>query len=169
MGTAVEFADGGEAVVTAAQIANRFPASRIVVGGGTPLPKPLREVDGIRRILMDFGVKPDRITIDGAAGSTRSAIDNILGMIGPDIAENWWLITSAHRMPRVMGTFRQLGFEPVPVPVDFRWIPPFDPTYVYAFRDGMGLTDDAVHEWAGLLIYWLMGWSDDFLPGAVVE
>jgi hypothetical protein len=30
---------------------------------------------------------------------------------------------------------------------------------------GLARTDDAVHEWLGLLAYWLIGRTDQLLPG----
>lgn len=164
-GTLIEFRDGGEGIVTAALLALRFPDARIIVSGGGFLPEPLREADGMARILREFGVAPDRIAIDASPATTADAVDHIITLIGDDRDRTWWLIASAHRMPRAMGTFRAAGFEPVPFPVDFRWAPPFDPTYTYAFLEGMGLTEAAMHEWLGLIVYRLRGRIDTLLPG----
>ena len=164
MGTPIEFADGGEVIVTAALLAQRFPDARILLAGGSNLPPPFREADGMERVLTEFGVAPDRIWIDGTASGTVQAAENIVEEIGAAQDGAWWLIAPAHRMPRTVGTFRAAGLDPVAVPVDYRWIPPFDPTYIYGFRNGMTMTDAAVHEWAGLLVYHLQDRTDAFLP-----
>lgn len=165
MGTLAEFDDGAEVVVAGALLAERFPDARVIVGGGTSIEAPLRAADGVRRILAAFGVDQRRIEIDGQAESTAMAVGTILEFMGPDRDKVWWLLTPAHRMPRVMGTFRRAGVEPVPFPVDYRWVPPVEPTHVYAFHNGMELTDDAVHEWLGLLVYRLTGLTNAFFPG----
>jgi uncharacterized SAM-binding protein YcdF (DUF218 family) len=167
-GTLMELEEGGEAVPTAALLARRYPEARIVLSGGNGTgfpPPPLRGADGMRRLLLEFGVAPERIAIDPASATTFERARNTLALIGEDRDEVWWAITPAHRMPRLIGTYRRQGFEPVPVPVDYRWIPPFVPTYLYAFTDGLRLTDEGIHEWRGLLLYRAEGKIDDVFPG----
>lgn len=167
-GALVEFSEGGEIVTTAALLAARFPAARIVVSagrGGDDPAAPLREADGIRRVLIAFGVDPERIAIDAHPQTTMGRVTNSLALVGADRGETWWVITEAHRMPRLIGSFRQLGFDPVPAPVDFRWMPPFEPLAVQPLLDGLRTTDEAVHEWLGLLVYRWTGRMDSLFPG----
>ncbi|MEL6681096.1 MAG: YdcF family protein [Pseudomonadota bacterium] len=164
----LEFEDGAEAVPTAALLAQRYPNARIIVSGGSGTnfpPEPLRGVDGMRRVLTELGVAEDRIVIDPNSPSTEARARNTLALVGEDTDKVWWVITPAHRMPRLIGTYRKLGFEPVPYPVDFKWIPPFDFTYLYQFSDGLHLTDAGAHEWRGLLFYYLTGKMDTLFPG----
>ncbi|MDX8349851.1 YdcF family protein [Cognatiyoonia sp. IB215446] len=169
-GALLELEDGGEAVPTAALLAQRYPDARIILSGGSGTnfpPEPLRGVDGMRRVLMEFGVAADRIMIDPNAATTAARARNTLDLIGEDADQIWWAITPAHRMPRLIGSYRALGFEPVPYPVDFKWIPPFDPTYFYDFSNGLRLTDAGAHEWRGLLFYYLTGRTETFFPGPI--
>ena len=55
--------------------------------------------------------------------------------------------------------------DPVPYPVDFRWIPPTLITWFYGLREGLALTDAAVHEWVGLVFYRVTGKTDTLFPG----
>jgi uncharacterized SAM-binding protein YcdF (DUF218 family) len=168
MGTPVEFRDGAETVPTAALLAQRYPQAKLILsgghGGGFP-PAPMRTVDGMKRIVEAFGIAPERITIEGASRNTAERVRFTLDIVGADRDRVWWVVTGAARMPRVMGTYRQAGFEPVPMPVDYRWIPPFDPFWTYALTDGLAMTDDAVHEWLGLFVYWWTGRSNALFPG----
>ncbi|SMD03100.1 YdcF family protein [Primorskyibacter flagellatus] len=166
-GALMELTEDGDAIPIAALLARRFPAARIIVSSGSGAsgpPAPLRQADGMRRILLEFGVADDRIDVEGDSGSTFERVRNSIALIGEDKDETWWVLSSAHRMPRVIGTFRKLGMDPVPYPVDFRWIPPFDPFYTYRFTDGLQLTDLAVKEWLGLASYWYQGRTASYFP-----
>ena len=167
-GALIELEDGGETVPTAALLAQRYPDAQIILSGGSGTnfpPAPLRGVDGMRRGLLAFGIKPDRILIDAASATTDARARNTLALVGENSNQVWWVMTPAHRMPRLMGSYRKLGFEPVPYPVDFKWIPPFDFRYFYHFSDGLRLTDAGAHEWRGLLFYYLTGKTDTLFPG----
>ena len=158
-GTLVEFSgDGAEAVPTVAILARRYPEARIITSGGD-------EAEGARRILIASGIDPARIQSDPSSGSTLERVHNVLTLIGEDRSGTWWLVASAHRMPRTIGTFRKAGFDPVPFPVDYRWIPPTLITWFYGLREGLALTDAAVHEWAGLVFYRVTGRTDTLFPG----
>lgn len=166
-GALMELVDGAEAVPTAALLAARFPEARIIVTGGTGTgfpAAPERAVDGMRRLLMEFGVAEDRIMIDPNSPTTEARVINTLALVGEDRDQTWWAITPAHRMPRLMGIYRKQGFDPVPFPIDFKWIPPFDYRYFYRFTDGLALTDDGAHEWRGLLYYYLSGKTETLFP-----
>lgn len=166
-GSPVEFSDGAETVFAAALLARQFPEARIIVsaghGGGFP-PEPLREADGMKRLMTLFGVADQRIEVEGLSGSTHERVLKSLELVGNDRDETWWVVTSAIRMPRTIAVFRAEGVSPVPYPVDFRWIPPFDPTYPYAFTDGLSMTNAAVYEWIGMLSYRLSGKTKELFP-----
>ncbi len=167
-GALMDLEDGGEAVPTAALLAERFPDARIILSGGSGTdfpPAPLRGADGMRRLLLEFGVSDDRITIDPNSTTTAQRVQNTLAIVGDDHQQNWWVITPAHRMPRLMGAYRKLGFDPTPYPIDFKWIPPMDPGYFYRFSDGLRLTDIGAKEWRGLVYYYLTDKIDTLYPG----
>jgi len=41
----------------------------------------------------------------------------------------------------------------------------FDPLYFYGLTDGLRMTDRAVHEWLGLVLYRLQGRTGSLFPG----
>lgn len=112
--------------------------------------------------MTAFGIAPERITIDPVTISTNDRVQSALELIGEDRDRDWWVIAPAHRMPRVIGTFRRQGYDPIPDPIGFEWIPPFVATHVYAPPAGLRLTDEGAHEWRGLLFYHLRGRTNVF-------
>lgn len=163
-GALLELTESGDAVPIAALLAQRYPQARIIVSSGSTLPDRLGPAFGIERILLEFGVAPNRISVDALSVDTHERVRNSIELMGDDRDQVWWIVTSAHRMPRVMGVFRAMGIQPYPYPVDFRWIPPFDPLYTYPLTDGLRLTDVAAQEWKGLAFYWYRGYTSAFFP-----
>lgn len=167
-GALMELGEGGEAMPTAALLAQRYPEARIILSGGNggAFPaSPLRVVDGMARVMTEFGISPERLILEPNSNTTSDRIANTLHLIGEDRDKVWWVITPAHRMPRVIGLYRKAGFEPVPYPIDFKWIPPFDPSYRYGLLEGLSLTDTGAHEWRGLATYYFSGKIDTLFPG----
>jgi hypothetical protein len=89
----------------------------------------------------------------------------ISNLVKPKKGETWLLMTSAWHMPRSAGIFRRIGFDVVPYPVayrtfgderDLRLAPPMIERVI--------MLDYSVHEWIGLLTYWLAGKTDAPFP-----
>ena len=70
------------------------------------------------------------------------------------------LVTSAIHMPRSVAVFRGVGMNVIPSPTDisildlrndglFNWLPSVG---------ALGSTSRAVHEYIGLVVYWMRGW-----------
>ena len=67
-------------------------------------------------------------------------------------------------MPRAIGSFRAAGWSGIlGYPVDYQ-TPEIGFSRYWDIGYGTGLIDKALHEYAGLLVYWLSGRSTDFLP-----
>jgi uncharacterized SAM-binding protein YcdF (DUF218 family) len=83
--------------------------------------------------------------------------------VRPD--ERWLLVTSAMHMPRAVGAFRQVGLQVEAYPVDWQTAGASD---LLSFFGSpfvrFPLCDAAVHEWMGLLVYWLQGRSSALFP-----
>lgn len=159
--------DAAERLMVAAELARRYPAARIIFSGGTnsllfnaPAEAPIA-VQG----LTALGVAPDRIT---AEEQSRNTVENAVFsrlIADPKPGERWLLVTSAFHMPRSMGVFRAAGFPVEAYPVDWRTRGPIDAATPFAtFADGLVMTDTAMHEWVGLLAYWLSGRTTALFP-----
>ena len=68
-------------------------------------------------------------------------------------------------MPRAMGVFRALGFDVIAYPVDYRTRGPEDCLRLFdSMPAGFQRLDMGVKEWASLIYYWLMGWTNTLYP-----
>ncbi len=115
--------------------------------------------------LEALGVPHDRIT---AEEQSRNTVENAVFsrlVAQPKPGERWLLVTSAFHMPRAIAAFRAAGFTVEAYPVDWRTRGPIDATRPFAaLTDGLAMTDVAVHEWIGLLVYRLTGRTTELFP-----
>jgi uncharacterized SAM-binding protein YcdF (DUF218 family) len=107
-----------------------------------------------------------RLVFAGASGDPFGESAPEAELVEPKPGERWLLVTSAYRMPRSVGAFRQAGWSVIAYPVNYRT------TGRYEFNaesfDGAGEQlknlDQAVHEWIRLLAYRVRGRTDAFFP-----
>lgn len=164
----LELDSAAERVLTMLALARRFPAAKIVFSGGSGslVPDSPSEAPVAERLLEQFGVERSRIVLEGMSRNTAENAIFTKQMLMPKPSERWLLVTSAFHMPRSIGAFRAAGFEIEAYPVDWRtrgWVDaalPFD-----AISGGLARTDVAVHEWIGLIAYWLTKRSSELFPG----
>ena len=164
---AVALDDSAERVTATVELARRYPNARIVFSGGsgslrfdapTEAPIAVKELEAL-------GVAHDRIT---AEEQSRNTIENAVYsrlVAQPKPGERWLLVTSAFHMPRAIAAFRAAGFPIEAYPVDWRTRGPTDATRPFAaLPEGIAMTDLAVHEWVGLLVYRLSGRTTELFP-----
>jgi uncharacterized SAM-binding protein YcdF (DUF218 family) len=163
-----EMNDGGDRFVEAAALARRYPAARVLVSGGvgTIMLKGESDADTAPRLLAALGIAPERLILENKSRNTAENAANARNMAQPRPGETWLLVTSAYHMPRSVGLFRKVGFPVVAWPSDYRT----------SGEEGVGFFTDnetdalqnttiALHEWIGLIAYWLSGRIDSPLPG----
>lgn len=159
--------EAAERVTAAAALARRYPNTRIVYSGGSNavLADRIPEAPFAVAELEALGVAHDRIT---AEEQSRNTIENAVFsrlLAQPKSGERWLLITSAYHMPRAMAAFRAAGFAVEAYPVDWRTRGPIDSGRPFgALSEGLRRTDEAAHEWVGLLGYWLTGRTKELFP-----
>ncbi len=160
--------EAGERLTEGARLALKHPEAKVVftggvgglISGGTDAATP------VGAILRDWGIAADRIVLEDRSRNTAENAAFTRALVDPKPDERWLLVTSAYHMPRAIGVFRHAGFVVEPYPVDFRTHGPVDMTRLFeSVGDGLKRTDIAAKEWAGLLIYWLTGRSDELFPG----
>ena len=86
-------------------------------------------------------------------------------LVQPKPGERWLLVTSAQHMPRAIGCFRRAGFPVEAYPVDWHTRRALRLAPMETLSGGLGRLDNAVHEWIGLVSYWLTGRTSELLPG----
>lgn len=162
-----ELDNSAERVATLMILARRFPNARIAFSGGSGnlLNTATAEATVARKLLADAGFSGDRFIFEEASRTTYENAVNSRELLKPKPGERWLLVTSSFHMPRAVGTFRMAGFEVEAFPVDWRtrgWrdaAQPFD-----RLSSGLARADVAIHEWTGLLIYWVTGRSSSLFP-----
>ena len=159
--------EAAERVTAAAELAQRYPAARILLSGGSGalIFDEGVEADLTVRQLEALGVARERMT---AEGRSRSTLENALfarAAADPRPGQRWLLVTSAYHMPRAIAAFRAANFPVEAYPVDWRTRGSVDLLRPFAsLSDGLGRTDTAVHEWIGLLAYRLSGRTAVLFP-----
>jgi uncharacterized SAM-binding protein YcdF (DUF218 family) len=165
---AVALNEAAERITATVELAHRYPNARIIFSGGdnsvvfdegVEAPVAVHEFEAL-------GVPHDRITAEEQARNTiENAVFSRL-IAQPKLGERWLLVTSAYHMPRAMAAFRSAGFAVEAYPVDWRTRGPIDAVQPFAsLAGGLGRTDDAMHEWIGLVVYRLTGKTSELFPG----
>jgi uncharacterized SAM-binding protein YcdF (DUF218 family) len=159
--------EAAERMTAVAKLARDYPSARIVFTGGSGrLFGGATEADFVTGLFESFGIPRDRIVLENRA---RNTVENAVltkALVQPKPAERWLLVTSAHHMPRSVGLFRKAGFPVEAHPVDFRTRGSADLAGPFgSIAAGLARTDAALHEWAGLVVYWLSGHTSELFPG----
>jgi uncharacterized SAM-binding protein YcdF (DUF218 family) len=163
----LELDASAERIVAMLELARRFPNARIVFTGGSGnlVDNSVPEAPIAGRLLDRFGIARERVVLESGSRTTYENATFTRRLVTPKPGERWLLVTSAFHMPRSIGTFRAAGFEVEAYPVDWRTrgrgdaAVPFDKLSL-----GLERTDIAIHEWAGLIAYWLSGRSSALFP-----
>ena len=160
--------EAAERVTAVAELARRFPRARIVYSGGNPsltISAP-GEANVVLPLFESFGIARSRIEVEDRSLNTDENAVMTKALVQPKPGERWLLVTSAHHMPRAVGCFRQVGFDVVAYPVDWRTRGAVDLLYPFAtVAAGLARTDVAVKEWIGLVVYRLTGKTSELFPG----
>ncbi len=162
--------EGAERLFKMIEFARRFPEKTIVFAGGGGLghdyPGAIsREADVAKLVLERTGIETGQIIFERESHNTWQNAVNVRAILNPAQDSRWLLVTSAFHMPRSVGVFRQAGFNVIAYPVDFRlggYADSLVSNQTGATR--LARLDLAVHEWIGLLAYWVSGRSTEFFP-----
>jgi uncharacterized SAM-binding protein YcdF (DUF218 family) len=161
--------EAAERVTAAVELARRYPETKIVLSGGSATILPgIRhtESEATAALLETLGVPRARLIIEDRSRTTaeNATFTKTIADVKP--GERWLLITSASHMPRAVGTFRKAGFPVEAFSVDTKTSGPDDLVRPFdKMSSGLKLTDAAVHEWVGLVAYWLAGRTSVLFPG----
>ena len=161
------FGLSGERIAATAELARRYPTAQIVFTGGSNnlIFRDAIEADHALPAFENLGVTRQRIVLERRARNTAENAAFTAALVKPQPGQRWLLVTSAAHMPRAIGTFRRAGFQVEAYPVDWRaggrqGLMSFSP-----FVRGLRRADIAIHEWAGLVVYWITGRTSALFPG----
>lgn len=159
--------DAGERQVAMADLARRYPGSRVVFSGGSGnlAGDRISEAEVISRYADTLGLPRTRLILEDRSRNTRENAAFTADKIQPKPGERWLLVTSAWHMPRAMGCFRKAGIPVTAYPVDYRTGGAADAARFNSFAStGLLLLDLVAKEWVGLLAYRLTGYIDEGFP-----
>jgi len=139
-------------------LAHRYPAARLVFTGGSahPLYPNESEAAMTEAALRALNFPMERAVFERKARDTYENAVYSRDLVQPKPSETWILLTNASHIPRAMACFRRVGWTVIPHGVDFQthgrpWFS------FFTFIPQMDKTTWALHEWFGLLGYWLAG------------
>jgi uncharacterized SAM-binding protein YcdF (DUF218 family) len=159
----VGMSDAADRIREAARLARKYPDAPVIVSGGLIAPRPAEPTDAemMAEMLVEWGVRRDRIILEDASRSTTENAHLSAQRVERD--GEWVLVTSAYHMPRAIGAFRQAGWTLRAAPTD--WRQDTDGGGVMTAAQRLETADIAVKEWLGLLAYWIAGRSSALFPG----
>jgi len=154
----------GERLIEAARLARKFPSLPVIFCGGGKINGMTSEVDIARKFFLSAGIDLNRIRFDNKSYNSHTNAIEAKKRIRPDETGKWLLVTSAFHMPRAVGAFRHAGVAIQPFPVDYRT--DFNDPFLHKpnFSRNLYQLDYAVHEWVGMLAYYIGGYSDSLYP-----
>lgn len=156
-----------ERLVALIALARLYPDARLVFSGGSGavFAREHKEADYARAFYRDMGFDVARILFESGSRNTRENAVLSKALAAPRPGETWLLVTSALHMPRAIGSFRAVGWEVVPYPVDYLTTGRLTAASALRFSPvGSGHLGPLLHEAVGLIGYRLRGWTDDLLP-----
>ena len=158
----------GDRYVETVRLALAHPEAKVLVAAG-PAALALdqeREALAAQRMLLSFGVAPERIVLDENSRNTEENAQFAKELAGDISGQTWLLVTSAFHMPRSVGLFRMAEFPVVPWPADYLasgaegWrVKPDQPP------ENVAVATIALREWTGLIGYKVTGKIADWFPG----
>jgi len=132
-------------------------------GGNNPIGTSsgqLPEATWMARLLEEWNIPATAIQQEGGSINTRDNALMSYQALSPRGIHRILLVTSAMHMPRAAGAFRKAGFEVIAAPADFRtgWGQATLSSRLLPSVNNLLASDQALHEWLGILVYRLRGW-----------
>ena len=136
-------------VVEAVRLARLLPGARLVVSGGRLRGDP-PVAQGYAQLARALGVAEQSIIIADRPLDTQTESQEVRKLLGNT---PFLLVTSAYHMPRAMLLMRRAGAEPIAAPTGQRAFgsTPLSWRSFLPGAGGLGDTESAVHEYAGLV------------------
>jgi uncharacterized SAM-binding protein YcdF (DUF218 family) len=147
-------------------LGRRFPEAKLVFTGGsfTNLDPDVTESEVVQGFLTELGINGDRIIYERRSHNTHDNAVFTRDLVQPKAGDRWILVTQAIAMPRAVAVFRQAGWNVIPYPAGYFTDGAGDTYLSFDLQEGLRLSEIAIHEWIGLLVYRLLGYSDELFP-----
>mgnify|MGYP001552060891 FL=1 len=149
---------GAERMTVPVVLMHQHPQLRLLFTGGEGELNTTGEPEAVqaREFFESMGVPAQRMQFESASRTTYENAVLSAALPGVDKRRPWLLVTSAWHMPRALATFRAMGWNVTPYPVDYR-TGTRTPWTEYSLAKSVWRWQIALHEWAGLLAYRVAG------------
>jgi uncharacterized SAM-binding protein YcdF (DUF218 family) len=149
-----------------AELAKDYPDAPVLVSGGQAFPRKGARSEAVATadFLVEMGVSLKRMRLETVSRTTSENAKFVAEQDTEGVKGSWLLVTSAFHMPRSVGSFRKAGVSVIAVPTDWQ-VDDRRPILTMNALDRLGKLDLGVHEYLGLIAYWLTGRTSGPLPG----
>lgn len=135
------------------------PRIVIVTGGIADKRTELRpEAEQMANALTAAGIPADRIVIDAEATTTHDHPRTVGPLLAAHHVRQFVVITSPMHMRRALGVFRAQGYDPVGAVSALQSEQLASRPLLLPNDDSMMLSNQALYEYAALVMYWWRGW-----------
>ncbi len=156
-----------ERFLTFIRLVKHYPEARHLFTGGSGnlLEQDFKGTDVAKALFKNQGLDINKILFESQSRNTHENGINSFDLVQPMPDETWLLITSAFHMPRSVGVFKKIGWQVIPLPVDFNTNPDHLIRLTFNFGGNLQELNRAIHEWTGLIVYYLTGKTSHLFPG----
>lgn len=159
------FSNAGERLYQTVNVAKKFPNLPIIhTGGGRKNNKEWSENDVAKRFFEVNDINLARIRFDDKSYNTYTNAIESQKLFHASENKKWLLVTSAFHMPRAVGAFQKVGVKIHPYPVDYRTPLRYNSFFRLSMSENFRIFDLAVHEYLGLIAYYITGRSQSLFP-----
>ncbi|MEP1201227.1 YdcF family protein [Tateyamaria sp.] len=165
-GSTAQVNHAGERLITAIELARRFPQATVLYSGGRFAFNPDKQgsFEVGPDILRQLGLPEDRLIVEGRSRTTAENAVLSRAMVPDNATDTWILVTSAAHMPRALGSFCAAGWQKlIPYPTDYRGGVFWD-QIGWSLAKNLDELNIGVKEWIGLLAYRITGRIEAFFP-----
>ncbi len=154
----------GDRLVAGLILAKKFPQAKLYFPGGLKMDHIGVSEDEISHAaIKGLGLPTSQVIIEGESRNTAENASYIRAMMDDQRQGQVVLITSASHMPRAIGSFQKEGLNPLAYPVDYKTNAQEMP-WTLVYKQGGLLIGTALHEWLGLVAYYITRRTTQLLP-----
>ena len=154
-----------ERLVESVMIIRKFEKAKVIFSGGSGIinRSDLGHSQVAKLFYKKIGVDINKIFFEDKSRNTYENIIYSKKIAKPKKNENWLLITSAFHMKRALLIAEKNNWKLIPYAVDFKNVKEFKVIPNLNLLSNLNSFQSGLHEWLGLVSYYLMGRTDKFL------
>ena len=154
----------GDRLIAGLILAKKFPQSKLYFPGGLKMDQiGASEDETSRAVIKGLDLPASQVIIEGESRNTAENASYVRAMMDDSRHGKVVLITSALHMPRAISSFQKEGLNPLAYPVDYKTHAQEMP-WTLVYKQGHVLMRKALHEWVGLVAYYITGRTTQLLP-----